>query len=211
MSRDDWYRNIDWDEQTEIKFKDKLKRARDKSQYLRIQASYLIKKHPQNALHLLELYFDQGEHFDFAQAHSDRAKAYLAIEKVDEAIKSYNAAIQRESVYPQLLTNAYLDLPLLIAARGIQGQYDRALKILDDNQKRLTFPIDKYKWNAAKALIFLDSRSLKFAQKFASDALAASRVQKSGFRYHPKVGLFSDDKTDKAIYKSVKKIAETNP
>jgi hypothetical protein len=64
MSRDDWFRNTAWDRQTSSLFFAKLARARDKAQYLRIQACTLARSHPEVALDLLAKYFALGEHFD---------------------------------------------------------------------------------------------------------------------------------------------------
>ena len=207
MSKDDWYRNKDWNAQIESDFDTKLKRARDKSQYLRIQASYLSKTHPQIALKLLNRYFDLGEHFDLAQAYVDQAKSYLSLGNLNETIKSFKQALVREETYPNLLTNAYVDLPFFIAVKGIDRNYNEALEILDNNKHRLSFPIDRYKWNAAKSIIFNSMLSHKDAVKYAKAAIEAAEVKKSGFRYHPKVGLFSKDKTDRHVYQLVNRIA----
>jgi hypothetical protein len=63
----------------------KLARAKDKSQYLRIQASTLASRYPKAALRLLDQYFASGEHLDMAVAHVDRATAYLCLGKLDSS------------------------------------------------------------------------------------------------------------------------------
>ena len=57
MSRDDWFRNQKWDAATEAHFNEKLRRARDKAQPLRIQAYHLQNTDPKAALALLDRYF----------------------------------------------------------------------------------------------------------------------------------------------------------
>src|SRR6266511_3622651 len=110
MARDDWFRNTEWDDAIEAAFLQKLHRARDKSQYLRIQASTLARCHPKVALRLLDNYFALGDHLDHAQAHVDRATACLALRDTTGAIAAYEAALAREQQYPRLLTYAWLDL-----------------------------------------------------------------------------------------------------
>ena len=69
MARDDWFRNENWNPAIEGAFFAKLRRARDKSQYLRIQACTLARKEPL-VLRLLNEYFTQANQFDRAQAFS---------------------------------------------------------------------------------------------------------------------------------------------
>ena len=185
----DWYRNKTWNTEVERTFDERLRRARRKAQYLRIQAGMLAKSHPTAALGLLDRYFALNDHFGDAQAHVDRAEALLALGRVDDAIESYNAALLREAEFPNLLTQAYLCLPFLVAVRRIREQYDHAVLLLNKHKARLMFPVDHFLWHAALALIAADLNDSTSASDHARYALDAFKLDHSGFRYHPTVGL----------------------
>jgi len=68
MAKPEWFRNEDWSPTVEAHFFQKLARARDKAQYLKLQAYHLTQRHPEVALTLLERYFALGEHFFDADA-----------------------------------------------------------------------------------------------------------------------------------------------
>ncbi len=189
MSAEDWYRNSKWNSEIASRFEEKLRRARRKEQYLRIQASMISKKHPEAALTLLDRYFQLPDDFDHAQAHVDRASAYLAMARVEEAVSSYEAALRREAEFPRLLTMACVDLPFLIATRRISQRYGQALALLDEFQHRLMFPVDWFKWHAAKASILSEIGERVSAKVHANEALSAASRLESGSRYHPNVGL----------------------
>ena len=76
-------------------FDEKLRRARRKEQYLRIQACTLARSHPEVALKLLDRYFELQDDFDHAQAHVDRATALLALGRVGEALAAYEGSPQK--------------------------------------------------------------------------------------------------------------------
>lgn len=189
---DDWYRNQTWNEAIASRFFEKLKRARQKEQYLRIQASILAQTHPEVALDLLDRYFTLPDDFDHAQAYVDRATALRALGRTDEAIASLENALSFEDQNPRVRTNAYLDLPFMVATNAIESWYGRARELLDASPERLMFPIDHFRWHAAKALIAVAEGDGVHAKQHAKAAIEASERVHSGFRYHPDVGLVDD-------------------
>jgi tetratricopeptide (TPR) repeat protein len=106
MSPDDWYRNTEWNHEIAGRFEARLKRARRKAQYLRIQACSLARSEPRVALQLLTRYFALGDDFDHAQAYVDQAAAYKHLGELDNAIASYEQALKREAEFPNLQTQA---------------------------------------------------------------------------------------------------------
>jgi tetratricopeptide (TPR) repeat protein len=205
MNHGDWFRNTSWDPEIENAFFKKLARARDKCQYLRIQASTLASRSPDVALRLLDQYFSLGEHFDIAQAYVDRATAFLRLNQLDSAILAYEAALTREASHPNLQTQAYLELPFLVAKERLSQHYDRAMALLEAHKNRVTFPADRFRWNCALALIRSEQGDRWAAQEAARRALAASSEGHSGFRYHPEVGLVA--KIDEPLRKRLNELA----
>ena len=192
----EWFRNPTWSEAIERSFDEKLRRARRKGNYLRIQASTLARSCPEVALRLLDRYFQLPDDFDHAQAHVDRATALLALGQIDEATAAYEAALAREAVFPKLLTQACLDLPFLIATRGIGGRYRRAVELLHAHIARLMFPVDHFRWNAARALIAAAEGDAATARTHAARALETAGRDHTGFAYHPTVGLVTAEHAD---------------
>jgi len=196
MARDDWFRNSDWNDAIEEAFFEKLRRARNKAQYLRIQAGTLAEKHPRVALRLSDQYLLLGDHFDVAQAHVDRASAYLSLGQIEEAIQSYEEALGAESRHPSLKTSAYILLPFVIATQRLNSRYALAMQILDQHRTRLMFPIDHFQWHATRALIANDLGDTAEARKHAHRALEQAAADHSGFRYHAALGIVGDGYKD---------------
>lgn len=185
---DEWFRNTRWDNTIAQKFEEKLRRARRKEQYIRIQASMLASVRPEVSLLLLERYFSMPDDFDHAQGYVDLAVALVTLGRIDEAVEAYEAALAREEEFPKLLTQAYLSLPVLIATERLTSRFDRAIAVLDQHVGRLMFPVDHFLWNAARSLILHERDSVE-AKLCARRALAAAAKDRSGFRHHPTVGL----------------------
>lgn len=206
MAQKDWFRNTTWNAEVEADFQQRLRRARDKSQYLRIQASYLAESHPTVALGLLEQYFSLGDHFDVAQAYVDTARALMALGNIEGALSSYEAALERERKLPSLKTSAYLDFACLVVEAQIEPMYARALEVLDTHRDRPMFPVDRYRADGARALLLHHFGRKQEAQSAARLAMAAAQQTQSGFRYHKHVGLVRD--ADDGFGKQVAALAE---
>jgi len=189
---DDWFRNEDWNPGVARRFEEKLQRARKKQQYLRIQACTLASTCPEVALELLDRYFSMADSFDHAQAHVDRATALKTLGRLDEAADAYESALAREVVFPNVKTQAYLELPVLVAVAGLESRFDRAMVVLDEQVDHLMFPIDHFLWHAARALIIANRGDCTAAASHARSALQAASTDHSGFRYHPSVGLVTE-------------------
>ena len=197
MSRDDWFRNEEWDAVTEARFNQKLGRARNKSQYLRVQAGYLAKSYPSAALALLNRYFALGDNFESAQAFFDQAEAYITMGALDDALRSLEKALQREREFPNFGTNAWSRYALLVAEKKLDHLYENALQVLRDARRRaLVFPVQGFLWNAAFALIANDRGQRKDATASAVKALEYADLTHSGFSRHPDVGLVGANYND---------------
>lgn len=189
MTGGDWFRNEDWNPQIEADFRERLGRARKKSQYLRIQALHLAGRHPAVALDLLDTYFSLGEHFDAAMAHVQRARALIALDRGAEALASYEAAIAQERQRPSYRPLAGVEFATYVAEHRIERMYARALAVLDDERGPLAFPIVRYRAHGARALFLHHFGREAEARESAELALAAAAETRSGFSYHQDLGL----------------------
>jgi hypothetical protein len=146
------------------------------------------------SLRLLDQYFALGGDSTEAEAHLYRARAHIALRNVD-AIDSFEATLARENAHPNYRTQAFLELPILIAIECRSALYDRAIDILTERKSGLILLIERYKWLGALALILHEKGQTLEAQSAARLALEAATATDSGFRYHPNFGLV-DDTTD---------------
>lgn len=192
MGRDDWYRNTAWSQEVERTFRTKLAKSRDKRQHLRLQAHLLAERDPRVALRLLDEYFALEPGVDEAQAHMDAAAAYRALGNIDGAIIAMEAALSREAARPGVITQAWLDLPVLIVMQNKADLYGRALDLVDLPGRTLAFPVDHFRRHAVLALIAAGIGRKEDAAAEAETALAWADVRASAFGRHPTAGLVDD-------------------
>jgi hypothetical protein len=124
-------------------------------------------------------------------AYLAKAEAYTAMELMPQTIQAYKEVLAREAEFPKHRTQAYLELPYLIASKGVSSEYDFALSTLADRIDDITFPVDLFMWHAANALIAFGQGRRGDAADQAKKAVDVAEVKKSGFRYHQNVGLVS--------------------
>jgi tetratricopeptide (TPR) repeat protein len=208
VSREDWYRNEDWNPEIESAFRSKLSRSRSsRPQHLRIQANYLAKRFPHVALQLIEEYFATGDKFDVPNAHCARADAFVSIGKIDEALAAYRDALDWEKPHPHHISVARIEFPKLVAECGRKELYGVALGILTERFQAHDhkFHDVRYIWNGANALIAHDLGHRAEAREFAERALRAAVETRPPFRSHPTVGLVGQ--TDDDFGQRIKRIA----
>jgi hypothetical protein len=103
-------------------------------------------------------------------------------------------ACERESEYPNVRTQAVIDLPFLIGTRRMKRRYDAAIDLIRRSSKDpitsvARFPVDVFKVEASMALILADLGDKGATRGHAARAIEAAGAQHSSFRYHPTVGL----------------------
>ena len=197
MSKEDWYRKRIWSESDEKEFFARLKESRTdfhKAQYLRIQASYLQSIGTQemalNSLRLLNLILKEyPEKSQLSPVYLQKAECLITLGKIESAIDEMRNALQSERELPNIKTSAWLEFGWTAITYQLSYLYDEAIKILNEFDSNLTFPIDKYRWNAIQAIVENEKANKIVAKKFALSALEAGSLSHSGFRYHQRLGL----------------------
>ena len=190
---DEWYRRTTWTESDREAFEAKLKRSRQKSQFLRIQASHLAEAHLWDAA--IELLTRSVAEFpqddQMAQVQLQLAEAYVQIGKREMALRAFDLSVAAQRAKPNFRTQVWLLYPWYVVEQQFSALYDMAGKLLDEfaNETNLSLPIERYRYNACRALLAEHGGKPDAAKRYAASAIAAASETHSGFRYHPEVGL----------------------
>jgi hypothetical protein len=190
MNRD-WFRNESWNKAIETDFFARLARSRSgHDQYLAIQALMLAEREPMVALSLVDVYFESKKSsFDDIRALDARSRAQLKLGQLEGSLQTMKEILAIERANPYSKTNTYTDYPYLVATRHFESEYSAALALLAERQSDLAFPVSFFKWHAAKALIHKARSESALSKQHAASALEAAQIEKSGFRFHQKLGL----------------------
>ena len=131
----DWFRNLQWNADIEAAFDARLGRARDKAQYLNIQAYALLGTHPRIAAALCLRAIDTGNPAQLARAGLYLGTAFAIDGDLDGAIDALEGAIEAERRAPLYRTAAYLDQALLVAVSRRADLYDLVLSRLEQERR----------------------------------------------------------------------------
>lgn len=197
MARDDWFRRTTWSPEDERAFHERLRRSRTafhKAQYARIQALHLAEAGLyEPAIGLLRLVLTEyPERTQLASTHLQVAGCRLARKEVDAALDAYRASLRAERAVPGFRTEVWIEFPWLVATRGMTHLYDEAREFLAwgrPDPGSCELPVHRYRRCAVEAFMAEDEGDREAARVAARAALEASRVEHSGMRYHPTVGL----------------------
>lgn len=187
---EDWYRSKIWSAEIEEAFFKKLKRCRSQGpQNLVIQALTLARIEPKVTLRLLDHYFVTNDQFDQSRAFCTQAQAFETLGCLDEAVEAYRRALEWEKSHPGMISNAWIDLPYLIATRSLRSHFELAIKILQSGQNGLIFHSQSFVYSVSLALIYWQTGQKALARKLAEQAVDAASIKKPQLPRHKNVGL----------------------
>lgn len=193
MASDDWCRNSEWSADIEAAFNAKLMRARNKSSYLRIQASHLASSHPDVALRLVERGLENAERWDAVNLLDVQASAWLALGETESALGSLRKAVALRYVErPKIVSRADLRFARIVASGRIVELYSEALAMLDAraaDASGLVLPDFRYELHGSRALILERVSEPEQARQEAVKAMEAAGERASGLPSHAGIGL----------------------
>lgn len=164
----DWFRNTEWDDAIEAEFDARLARARNKAQYLNIQAYALLATQPEAAARLARRAIACAEASEIARAGLYLGTALAVAGDPDGAIAALEGAIEAERREPMFRTAAHLDQALLIALAKRADLYDLALQRLAGEQ---ALPLRDQHLSALLARVLIGSERGEDVAEAASRAL----------------------------------------
>lgn len=207
----DWYRRKTWTITDEEEFFTKLGRARKdgRAQYLKIQAIELYYTKNKDLLKVAVVLLNKmlteypDDNFNKGSALHTLGDIYKELGNVNRALDYYKEALDFETIYPNVKTQAYLDYAELIVKTKETLLFQEVENILLERLARLLFPIEKYKVNSILSIINKRNGKLDKATFYAELAEKNANAETSGLRYHKNLGVVTERETwlDKLVRK----------
>jgi tetratricopeptide (TPR) repeat protein len=188
-----WFRNTDWSPAIAERFEEGLRHARDKSQFLRIQATSVARRHPEVALQLLDRYFEQPVRLFDAWARELQGRLREGLGEDEAALESYLAALESERLKPHVVSRSHLRLAELVLRRDDAGRYLEALTVLQAREGHTESVLDEFARTAASAQLCERLGDAARARDYARAALDAASRPESGVGFAGGHGLISEE------------------
>ena len=207
----EWYRRKTWTKTDEEEFFAKLARARkdSRAQYLKIQAIELVETEDKTLLKVAESLLNKmlseypEDGFEKGSVLHTLGDIYKLNDNYKLAIDFYKKALDFETIYPNVITQAYLDYSELVIKTGNKNLFDEVEKLLLDRYSELTFPVEKYKVSSILSIINANKGRQEQAMQYADIAEQFATAETSGLRYHKYLGIVKERDTwlDKLVRK----------
>ncbi|NDV68279.1 hypothetical protein [Dysgonomonas sp. 25] len=199
MSRDNWYRNTIWNEDIEHNFEERLKRSRGsfyKAQYIRIQATYLLRTESQEyqtlGIELLKRTISEypNEILEVTCALEQIGDYYMKKKELDEA-KYYFELINKYKNYKQNADNlSNLKLIEIVLRKNEISKFSIVYEQIENiNIEDLIFNSDKFYFTYLAACLSHKMGKLEVAKKYASLSQKLLENNNPQFKKHPNVGI----------------------
>lgn len=204
MSKENWYRNTNWNDQIESEFEARLKRSRgnyNKAQYLRIQASYLlessVKTLQEKGIEYMERVIKDypEEHSSTICANEQLGDYYLKNNSFNKAEKHFRVVVEHYYSQNRSGTTGMADLKLcqVILESEQTEKYNEAYKIATEKFAKtggyLMMNSDKFYYADLMANLCHKMNRKDEASKYAISALELSNITEPQFNRHKTFGL----------------------
>lgn len=205
----EWFRNAIWDKEIEENFEVKLKRSRgayNKSQYLRIQASYLLEseKFGEVGEKLMKRLFAEfpEETFSVIFGHEQLGDYYFRRGQFDKAETEYKCVIDYYHKKTRSGTTGLADIKLadLILMTGQKEKYNYAYFLITEDFEKskgdISLNDSKYYYCLTRARLASKLGFNADSKEFARIALELSDITEPQFPRHKTVGIVKAKKED---------------
>jgi len=214
MKDKDWFRNTTWNEEIEKHFFIKLKRVRDKgmqAQYLNLQAGALTYTKDAELMEVAETLINKQ-----LQEYSDcilyMSRAYHLLGDIygfrgnfNKTLDYYKQAINFEAVFPNSITNSFMDYAELAVKTNRTDLFEDIEKIFAEKRyvSAVLFPLTKYLKYSILSIVSKHKNDTEKAKYYADLANRNAEMQQSGLTKNQTLGLVRE--RDKILDELVRK------
>jgi tetratricopeptide (TPR) repeat protein len=199
----DWYRRKTWTKVDEKDFFAKLGRARkhNRAQYIRVQAIELIMTKNEKLLEVAEVLLNKllveypDNRIEKSQTLSSLGDIYNIRQDYEKAIEYYRHSLDFEEIFPNVITQSYLDYSELIVKTEKADQYEFVEELIKKRITNSLFPIEKYKGYSILSIIYNYKGDILKAKYFENLANDNANFKTSGLRYHKYLGVVQERDT----------------